>query len=545
MANNTYIGGEIKLIGGLSDLFAIDSNIIRYTKTDNEEISIQQIINELLGRINALEESNITKEYDLTVSLTGCSSATLKPGKISENGGTYTVTADTHYNLPSSITVTQGSTTLIAGTHYIWSSGTLRILPGITGPISVTITATPKTYSITISGNATGNKSSVIYTTSNVQVTLSPNTGYTVTGATVSGATFVSFSNNVVTFNNITGNITITVQTEEILLGSVTVTKSGGTGTLSGDTGDTISLKGKGSSITLTLDSKPDNALNTTMTLAATNSAGSPTTVLGLNKDSVSDRSTVSLTPTGVISGAKLKISNNKGTLLKTLIVNVADGSTTAVSVKNSSNGTSSNLNSNGGAVTLTATVTSTKFNPGVVTWETTGGSFDVTTGNRVTFTAPANDSETNNATYTITARCDGKSAIYSVTVAKKAASTKYYWYVGQINPTSMGSISPIVNDNTSPGWRLIGTSIPAYTFDNPLYNASANPIVSNPSKNDYWYIALPEKSSLSVYDSDDVNQLTNGNWTKESSQFSDNNTKYNIYKIAVPQRKFIGLWVH
>lgn len=544
MANNTYIGGEIKLIGGLSDLFAIDSNIIRYTKTDNEEISIQQIINELLGRINALEESNITKEYDLTVSLTGCSSATLKPGKISENGGTYTVTADTHYNLPSSITVTQGSTTLIAGTHYIWSNGTLRILPGITGAISVTINATAKTYTITISGNATGNKPSVIYTTNNVQVTLSPNTGYTVTGATVSGATFVSFSNNVVTFNNITGNITITVQTEEILLTGVTVTKSTGTGGLSGDT---ISLNGKGSSITLTLDSTPNNALNTTMTLTATNSAGSPTTVLGLNKDSVSDRSTVSLTPTGAISGAKLKISNNKGTILKTLTVNVADGSTTAVSVKNSSNGTSSSLSASGGAVTLTATVTSTKFNPGVVNWTKrgSGGSFDVTTGNRVIFTAPANNSETNDATYTITAICDGQSANYTVTVAHKTASINYYWYVGQTNPTSMGSISPIVTDNISPGWRLIGTSIPAYTFDNPLYNASANPIVSNPSKNDYWYIALPEKSSLSVYDSDDVNQLTNGNWTKESSQFSDNNTKYNIYKIAVPQRKFIGLWVH
>ena len=117
MANNTYIGGEIKLIGGLSDLFAIDSNIIRYTKTDNEEISIQQIINELLGRINALEESNITKEYDLTVSLTNGSSTNLVNGKISENGGTYTVTSNTHYNLPNSITVTQGSTTLIAGTH--------------------------------------------------------------------------------------------------------------------------------------------------------------------------------------------------------------------------------------------------------------------------------------------------------------------------------------------------------------------------------------------------------------------------------------------
>ena len=121
----------------------------------------------------------------------------------------------------------------------------------------------------------------------------------------------------------------------------------------------------------------------------------------------------------------------------------------------------------------------------------------------------------------------------------------KYYWYVGQENPANMTSISPIVTDNTSPGWRLIGTTIPTYTFNNPLYNASVNPIVSNPSKNDYWYIALPENSSLSVYDSDDVNQLTNGNWTKESTQFSNNNTKYNIYKIAAPQRKFTGLWVH
>ena len=131
------------------------------------------------------------------------------------------------------------------------------------------------------------------------------------------------------------------------------------------------------------------------------------------------------------------------------------------------------------------------------------------------------------------------------IEIMKKDNGVKYYWYVGQENPAEMESISPIVTDNSSPGWRYIGTTIPTYTFNNPLYNASVNPIVSNPSKNDYWYIALPENSSLSVYDSFDGNQLTNGNWTKESSQFSDNNTKYNIYKIAEPQRKFIGLWVH
>ena len=58
MANNTYIGGEIKLIGGLSDLFAIDSKIVRYTKADNNgEVSVQEIIDELLRRIGVLEGS--------------------------------------------------------------------------------------------------------------------------------------------------------------------------------------------------------------------------------------------------------------------------------------------------------------------------------------------------------------------------------------------------------------------------------------------------------------------------------------------------------
>ena len=44
---------------------------------------------------------------------------------------------------------------------------------------------------------------------------------------------------------------------------------------------------------------------------------------------------------------------------------------------------------------------------------------------------------------------------------------TKFYWYVGQENPAEMTSISPVVSDNTSPGWRLIGTSIPTYSASN------------------------------------------------------------------------------
>ena len=56
---------------------------------------------------------------------------------------------------------------------------------------------------------------------------------------------------------------------------------------------------------------------------------------------------------------------------------------------------------------------------------------------------------------------------------------TKYYWYVGQENPASMTSISPIVTDNTSPGWRLIGTSVPTYSSSNMLYNPNVATIVT------------------------------------------------------------------
>ena len=120
-----------------------------------------------------------------------------------------------------------------------------------------------------------------------------------------------------------------------------------------------------------------------------------------------------------------------------------------------------------------------------------------------------------------------------------------YYWYVGQTDPSTMTEIKPIVTDNSSPGWRLIGTEIGTYTFNDPLYNANDNPIVSNPSRNDYWYTAFPSTSSLNIYDSDDVNQVNEGNWIKESNTITISNITYNIYKKSSTSRKFDGLYVH
>lgn len=74
----------------------------------------------------------------------------------------------------------------------------------------------------------------------------------------------------------------------------------------------------------------------------------------------------------------------------------------------------------------------------------------------------------------------------------------KYYWYVGQENPANMTSISPIVDDNTSPGWRLIGTSIPEYNISNKLWDGVTNGITFN--ARDIYYYVVPS-NNIKIYD--------------------------------------------
>lgn len=73
---------------------------------------------------------------------------------------------------------------------------------------------------------------------------------------------------------------------------------------------------------------------------------------------------------------------------------------------------------------------------------------------------------------------------------------TKYYWYVGTTNPTTMTSITPIVTDNSSTGWRYIGTSVPQYSAASPLFNADTNNIAF---ARNYYYIAVPN-SAIKIY---------------------------------------------
>ncbi len=125
--------------------------------------------------------------------------------------------------------------------------------------------------------------------------------------------------------------------------------------------------------------------------------------------------------------------------------------------------------------------------------------------------------------TATITATtANGKTATCVVTVHQ----TQYYWYIGQTDPSTMTEISPIVDDNSSPGWRLIGTTLPNYNSSNRLWNGINNPIDFPRS---YSYIAVPYQP-LQMYDD------TGGDGMFYTIQNSGNPTiidgvQYYIYK--------------
>lgn len=124
--------------------------------------------------------------------------------------------------------------------------------------------------------------------------------------------------------------------------------------------------------------------------------------------------------------------------------------------------------------------------------------------------------------------------AVIAVMHEQGTVQQQYYWYVGQENPAEMESISPIVTDNSSPGWRLIGTSIPTYSASKMLWEGSVNPIKTGETKQ-IIYVALPN-STIKLRDGDGgvVDVYTNIG-TK-----TINGVKYYIYQSPVPGKTFV-----
>ena len=106
---------------------------------------------------------------------------------------------------------------------------------------------------------------------------------------------------------------------------------------------------------------------------------------------------------------------------------------------------------------------------------------------------------------------------------------TKYYWYVGQENPASMTSISPIVTSGL--GWREIGTTLPTYSSSNKLYDGTWMDIDLTEEKY-YWYLMIPVKCNALPRDGAGTDASTVGICEKQGTK-TISGVEYQIYKSS------------
>ena len=75
------------------------------------------------------------------------------------------------------------------------------------------------------------------------------------------------------------------------------------------------------------------------------------------------------------------------------------------------------------------------------------------------------------------------------------AGETTYYWYVGQTDPSTMTSITPIVTDTThGGGWYELGTTLPT----------SIETRITGGVSGQVWYEAIPVDANLVAGSSSD-----------------------------------------
>ena len=111
-------------------------------------------------------------------------------------------------------------------------------------------------------------------------------------------------------------------------------------------------------------------------------------------------------------------------------------------------------------------------------------------------------------------------------------SETTYYWYVGQTDPSTMSSIDPVVNDNSSSGWREIGTTLPNYSSSNKLWDGSRIETGDSKTTN---YVALPN-STLFMYDA--AGNISSAAWTAVGTKEIEGVTYY-IYSSVANLKSF------
>lgn len=102
---------------------------------------------------------------------------------------------------------------------------------------------------------------------------------------------------------------------------------------------------------------------------------------------------------------------------------------------------------------------------------------------------------------------------------------TKYYWYVGQTDPSTMTSISPIVTDyNSGGGWYELGNTVPS----------TIQQLVKGGDSSKSWYTAVPITSGTTLKPvASDMTTLDTSVSAHSTKTF--NGINYQIYSYGTP----------
>ena len=119
------------------------------------------------------------------------------------------------------------------------------------------------------------------------------------------------------------------------------------------------------------------------------------------------------------------------------------------------------------------------------------------------------------------------------IKIMKEAQGTQYYWYVGQENPANLDeSFNPEtkkVTDNTSPGWRYLGSDLSVYNENNMIFEGAVKHTITFASRATA-YIALPS-SSIKLYDDTGYGEVLEDGWLNNPVvEKVINGVKYYIY---------------
>ena len=286
-----------------------------------------------------------------------------------------------------------------------------------------------------------------------------------------------------------------------------------------------LTLTGKDATETLTASIEPTNATNQNVSWSSDN-----TYVVTVSQTGV-------VTATGIGNAIITAYTTDGSSKSASCSATVVDGSLTVTGL------TAQNSIINEGETTkLTVSYTDTTFSGTTIKWRVYQGDKDYSylisspSGNIATFIAP--DISESASTYyieaAVTATVNNPGSLETVT--EKATTqievrdntpitTKYYWYAGQIEPTSMTSNPTPSSEYTCNNWFELSTTLPE----------TINQQVTGGTSETAWYAAVPTDAGF-VAGADGIEDTSMG----KTNTISVNGINYDVWNApGVTAKRF------